>query len=248
MALTSLSEGRLFGERYGTSRTRVVALHGWGRDRRDFSGVLPGLDAVAVDLPGFGATPAPRSVIGATGYAELLAPWIESLGRPQVLIGHSFGGRLVAVLAAIRPELAAGAVLVGAPLLRPLTRAGKPPFGYRLIRWGNRVGLISDVRLEREKRRRGSDDYRMATGVMREVLVKVVNESYQEELGQLRCPVRLVWGADDQEVPVDVAYRSMELLEGRGLHDARLDVVSGCGHDVPRSAPARIRQVIEELL
>lgn len=248
MALVSISGGRLFGERYGSARTRVVALHGWGRDRRDYSKVLRGFDAVAVDLPGFGATPSPPSAIGADGYAEALAPWIENLGRPQILVGHSFGGRVATVLGAERPELVAGMLLIGVPLLRPLTAARKPPITYRLIRWGNRVGLISDARLERGKQRHGSTDYRMASGVMREILVKVVNESYEKELGRLRCPVRLVWGADDQEVPVDVAHRSMGLLGGLRPDDARLDIVADCGHDVPRVAPERIRRVIKELL
>lgn len=249
MALTSFHGGRLFGERYGSDRTRVVALHGWGRDRRDFAGVLVGLDAVAVDLPGFGATPAPMAATGAAGYAASLAPWIESLGRPQILVGHSFGGRIATVLAADRPELVAGLVLVGAPLLKPaVVRVRKPSIAYRLIRWGNRVGLVRDDRLERERRRRGSADYRMASGVMREVLVKVVNESYEFELARVSCPVRMVWGGDDREVSVDVAYRSFELLDGGGSSDVELDVVIGCGHHVLGAVPERIRKAIEELL
>lgn len=248
MALRSFVDGRLFGEVYGSGRTRVVALHGWGRDRRDFAGVLNNLDAVAVDLPGFGATPAPADPIGAAGYASVVAPLVEDLGEPQILVGHSFGGRVATVLAAERPELVAGLVLVGVPLLRPETgKARKAPVVYRLIRWGSRLGLVSDDRLEREKRRRGSDDYRRASGVMRDILVKVVNESYEAELARVRCPVRLVWGADDREVPIEVAYRSLELLDLLEPGGARLDVVPDCGHDVPRVAPERILRSIEGL-
>ena len=249
MPLRSFADGRFFGESYGSGGNRVVALHGWGRDRRDFVGVLGGLDAVAVDLPGFGATPVPVDVMGAAGYAYTLAPWIESLGEPQVIVGHSFGGRVAAVLAAERRELVAGLVLVAVPLLRSAgNEVRKVPIGYRLVRWGYRAGLISADRLEREKRRRGSADYRKATGVMRDILVKVVNESYEVELARVECPVRMVWGADDREVPLDVAYRSVDLLEGAEPGDVRLDVVPDCGHDVPAVAPQRIRQAIEDLL
>ena len=206
--------------------------------------MLDGLDAVSVDLPGFGTSPPPDGVVGAGGYAELIAALVEELGGPRVLVGHSFGGRVATVLAAERPELVSGLVLVGVPLLRPVDRpARKPPTTYRLVRWAARVGLIGDRRLEQQKRRRGSADYRAASGVMRDILVKVVNETYEAELARVRCPVRMVWGADDREVPLEVARRSLELLD-----DVHLDVVDGCGHDVPRVAPDRVHLAIEELL
>ena len=248
LPLRSFAGGRLFGERYGSGEPRVVALHGWGRDRRDFVGVLEGLDAVAVDLPGFGVGPPPGEVIGATGYAEILASLVEEIGYPQVLVGHSFGGRVATVLAADRPELVAGLVLVGVPLLHPADRGvRRPPFAYRLAKWGNRIGLLSDGRLEREKQRRGSADYRAASGVMRDILVKVINETYEDELGRVACPVRMVWGDADREVPLDVAYRSAVLLVD-GPAGVEVDVVEGCGHDVPHHAPDRIRLAIEALL
>lgn len=244
MPLRSFAGGRLFGECFGSGMTRVVALHGWGRDRRDFDGALKGFDAVALDLPGFGVSPTPDRATGAAGYADILAPWLEGLRRPQVLVGHSFGGRVAMVLAAERPELVAGLVLVGVPLLRPAARpAAKLPLAYRLVRWGHRVGLVSDDRLERERWHWGSPDYRMASGVMRDILVKVVNESYEDELARVGCPVRMVWGADDMEVPLEVALRSADLVE-----DVNLDVIPECGHDVPGVAPERIRNAIEVLL
>lgn len=244
MALTSLADGLLFGERYGSGPIRVVALHGWGRDRRDFRRVLEGLDAVAVDLPGFGATPPPAAAAGAAGYARMVAAWLEQLSGPQVIVGHSFGGRVAVVLAATRPELVAGLVLVGVPLLHRLDRAARrPSVAYRLVRMANRAGLVSDERLEREKRRRGSADYRAATGVMRDTLVRVVNESYEDRLPEVTCPVRLVWGSADSEVPPEVAHRAGALLQ-----HADMEVVDGCGHDLPGEAPERIRAAIETLI
>ena len=244
MPLTSLADGLLFGERHGAGPIRVVALHGWGRDRRDFRRVMQDLDAVAVDLPGFGATPPPPAATGAEGYARVVATWIEQLPEPQVLVGHSFGGRVAVVLAATRPELVAGLVLVGVPLLHRRDRtAGRPSVAYRLVRMANRAGLLSDERLERHKRRRGSADYRAVTGVMRDTLVKVVNESYEDVLSDVVCPVSMIWGAEDSEVPPEVAYRARALLEF-----ADLEVVEGCGHDLPGEAPDRIRAVIEAML
>jgi hypothetical protein len=59
--------------------------------------------------------------------------------------------------------------------------------------------------MEQARQRHGSADYRAAEGIMRDVFVRLVNERYDDELAALRCPVELVWGDDDADVPIAVA-------------------------------------------
>lgn len=83
--------------------------------------------------------------------------------------------------------------------------------------------------MERQRRRYGSEDYRNASGVMRQVLVKAVNEEYAPDLAQLAgldLDVALVWGELDTAAPVAMAERARELLGDR----ASLQVVPGAGH------------------
>lgn len=236
--------GQLFAHRFGTGPPRVLALHGWGRRGTDFEQVLAGLDALAPDLPGFGASPPPPEVMGAAGYAEVVAAVLGDFERPPVVLAHSFGGRVAVALAAIRPVT--GLVLTGVPLLRP-PGARRPAAGFRMARWLRSMGLMSEARMESLRRRRGSEDYRAATGIMRQVLVKVVNESYEEELGRIGVPVTLVWGQDDREVPLVVAERGAEILRRAGA-SVRLQVVPGLGHYLPLEAPARLRAEIDRML
>jgi pimeloyl-ACP methyl ester carboxylesterase len=242
LALRSFLDGALFAEVYGGGTPNVLALHGWGRRGRDFAAVLDGLTGMAPDLPGFGASPVPDEVIGADAYADIVTGILDSFDRPPVLVGHSFGGRVAVCLAAKHPDRVGPLVLTGVPLIR-LEPDRRPAIGYRLVRWLNRVGVVSDGRLEREKRRRGSADYRAATGVMRDILVKVVNESYESQLAEITSPVRLVWGADDTEVPVAVAQTARSLIR-----EASLDVLPGVGHFVPVQAPDALRGAIEDAL
>lgn len=107
----------------------------------------------------------------------------------------------------------------------------------------HRYGLVSDERMEALKRSRGSADYRAATGVMRDILVKVVNESYEEQMKEVNANVALVWGADDLEVPVDVARRATTIFP-----ESSLVVLDGVGHWVPTQAPDELRAAIEESL
>jgi pimeloyl-ACP methyl ester carboxylesterase len=244
--LKAFAGGRLFGTVHGAPPPRVVALHGWGRTHRDFDAVLAGLDAVALDLPGFGSSPLPDGVWGGGEYAAAVAGALGDGWEPVVVVGHSFGGRAALHLAASRPDRVRALVLAGVPLVRPPGSVPRrPPLEYRLVRALHRRGLVGEARMERLRQRYGSADYRAAEGTMRDVHVKAVNETYEEELRALRCPVELVWGADDADVPVSVAEAAAALVpDGR----ATLTVLPGVGHLVPTAAPHALRAALDRAL
>jgi len=242
--LRAFADGRLFGVTCGPGRPSVLALHGWARSSDDFAATLAGLDAVALDLPGFGATPPPPEAWGAAGYAVAVADVLDELATPVVVIGHSFGGRVAVHLAATRPDAVAGLVLTGAPLVRPPGVAvRRPALAYRVGRSLHRRGLLPDARMDALRRRYGSRDYLAAAGVMRGVHVTAVNETYEEQLAAVQCPVELVWGDDDTTVAVAVAEAALPLLRA-----ATLTVVPGAGHLTPLTAPDALRDAARRLL
>lgn len=303
--LTSFDGGRLFGQVHGSGAPKVLALHGWARDHRDFDLVLGGrgalppnasvvaprpvapekadseqpgeglgpngtdlplpeepLASIALDLPGFGATPPPEQAWGTAGYATALAPLLDGLDSPVVLLGHSYGGRVAVHLTAQCGDMVAGLVLTGAPLFAASSvssqgsgagdgrsaRGPKSPIIFRVGRALARRGLIGEERLESLRQRYGSPDYRAATGVMREVLVKSIaeerEEAYTPSLRAITCPVALFWGERDTAAPPAVAERIAATLEAR--HE--LVVVPGVGHFTPISCPGRLRAVLERLV
>ena len=250
--LSAFADGAIFGEIVGNGDPVVVCLHGWGRSHRDAIGVLalPGLDplpGIALDLPGFGASPPPPVPWGSTDYAQALVPVIEALGRPVVLVGHSHGGRVSVALADLRPDLVAGLVLVGAPILRRATTS-KASWRYRILRALHRAHLVSDERFEGIRRRSGSADYNAATGVMRDTLVTVINESFDDELARLAVPVALVWGEHDDDVPREVAERAEALLEAGAAPWVDMFIVTGAGHLTVTEDPGAIRAALEAVL
>jgi pimeloyl-ACP methyl ester carboxylesterase len=241
----ALAGGKLFVDVEEGEAPAVVGLHGWGRDRADLAGALDHGTRVLVDLPGFGASPPPPEVWGGDEYAALVADALVELALPHplVIVGHSFGGRVAVCLAAQRPELVDGLVLCGVPLLR-LAPPGKPALGYRLLRWANRMHLVSDERMEARRRRSGSADYRNAEGIMRDVLVKAVNETYEGQLGQLSCPVSFLWGEGDTAAAPEVARRASELV----ARCVEVEVVAGASHDVHEEHPDKVRAHVEAVL
>jgi len=238
--LKAFAGGRLFGASSGSATPWVLALHGWRRSHRDFDATLEGVDAVALDLPGFGAAPPPPEAWTTSQYADWIAPVLDELSPRAVVVGHSFGGRVATHLAAERPDRVAALVLTGVPLVaNPGRQIRRSPLAFRVGRMLHSRRLIGDSRMEALRQRHGSADYRAATGVMRGVLVKSVNETYEVPLAAYPGPVELVWGQDDGEVPIAVA----EAVVGLGPRSI-LTVCTGAGHLVPIEAPECLRTVI----
>ncbi|MGH9303417.1 MAG: alpha/beta fold hydrolase [Acidimicrobiales bacterium] len=236
----------LYGARYGKKVPWVLALHGWRRDHRDFVATLTEpdvLDSIAVDLPGFGATPEPEVAYGSVEYARALLGLLEEMADDVVVLGHSFGGRVAVQLAALAPVQVSGLVLSGVPWFRPPGARSRPTARYRLARRAARLGLLSEETLEAYRQRYGSADYRASSGVMREILVKLLAEEYEEPLRAIACPVELVWGEDDSEAPLATAEAAKSLLGTA----AALRVLPRAGHLVPLSAPAELRGALLRL-
>jgi pimeloyl-ACP methyl ester carboxylesterase len=238
--LRTFADGRLFGSVTGTGPPRVLALHGWARTHRDFDAVVAPdgrepLPALALDLPGFGASPPPPEAWGSADYGSAVGAVLEEMEGPIVLLGHSFGGRVAVHLANQRPESIGALVLTGVPLLRPSGRRASVAPAYKVVRRLHRMGIIPDATMEAARQRHGSADYRAAQGIMRQVLVRTVNETYGEQLDGVRCPVHLVWGADDTAAPLEMAQRALARVA-----DGDLDVFPGVGHLTPLEIPGAL--------
>ncbi len=212
----------------------MVLLHGWGANlslmnplQRHFERYFR---TFAVDLPGFGLSDQPPQRWGVADYASMVKGFLHRQGieRP-ILLGHSFGGKISIFLAAQQLPIHK-LILVDSSGIVP-KRDAKYYFKVYSYKTARRVmelpGLkpLFKQRLEELKNRSGSEDYRNARGVMRDTLVKVVNEDLTGLLPQIKVPTLLMWGADDTATPV-ADGRLMEQL----IPDARLVVLDNAGH------------------
>lgn len=104
---------------------QAVYVHGLGGSHLNWSALAPLLEphmrAIAVDLPGFGRTPAAGRKTSVAANSRVLGRFLRTVvGGPSVLIGNSMGGLLSMMAAAQEPELVAGLVLIDPTL--PLSR------------------------------------------------------------------------------------------------------------------------------
>jgi pimeloyl-ACP methyl ester carboxylesterase len=213
----------------------VLFLHGWGTDHRSFFHFLEGMSGffrvVAPDLPGFGGSDEPPSGWSVGDYADFILDFLKELGiSDAIMIGHSFGGRVLIKLASGTGRIGISkAVLVGSAGIRSGKARGNPrSYFYRAVKRVISVHAVSKrfpLLLEKWRARNGSADYRNASPRMRECLVKAVNEDLTPHLPDIRCPTLLIWGENDTSTPLSDA-RVMERL----IPDAGLVVLKNAGH------------------
>lgn len=99
------------------SAAPLVLVHGLGGSHLNWVNVAPelarGRRVVAVDLAGFGLTPAAGRDTGVRANASLLGRFVRDVvGAPAVLVGNSMGGMVSLLLGQSEPEIVAGLVLV----------------------------------------------------------------------------------------------------------------------------------------
>jgi pimeloyl-ACP methyl ester carboxylesterase len=119
----------------------VLAIHGITSSSRSWPFLADALDnpVFAPDLRGRGRSSHLPGPVGMAQHAEDCAAVVEAAGgTPVVVVGHSMGGFVAEVLAARRPELVAGLVLVDGGLPFPpvdeaAVLAGLQPIKERLL-------------------------------------------------------------------------------------------------------------------
>ena len=143
--------GRIHGLRQGTAgQPRVLALHGWLDNAASFvplAAYLPGIELVAVDLPGHGRSAhlPPGSDYSFAGALHAVLDIADALGWDRfALLGHSMGAGIASMLAAGCPQRVTRLVAIEAlgalpdteentvPRMRDAIRAGRALAGKRM--------------------------------------------------------------------------------------------------------------------
>ena len=226
----------------------VVVLHGWGGKVEAMAPVIHCLAAsrrvLALDLPGFGDAPAPETAWATADYAAFVRDVVASAGVDRAdFVGHSFGAKTSLYVSATS-DVVRRLVLAGSSGLRT-----PPSFKARMKRGASRAGRVAGrlgppgaALRDAVYRRIASEDYRNA-GPLRPTFVKVVNEDLADLLPRVSAPTLLVWGTEDDAVPVAHA-RTME----QRIPDAGLVLFEGAGHFAYLDEPDRFCRIVRHFL
>ena len=201
----------------------IVLLHGWGQNiemmRMLGDPFKEKYRIIILDFPGFGLSEEPKEVIGVDGYTCILEKLLNKLNiKNPILIGHSFGGR-VAVKFSSRNDVSK--VILLSPALRGHDKKG---LRVKLLKIMKKVPLLKELE-SWAKNHIGSRDYKAASPMMKQVLVKTVNEDLSFDAKKINVPVILIYGDLDSEVPEEDTKEYERLIP-----DCGLIMYEGCTH------------------
>ena len=240
----------------GTGEKTVVILQGWGTDLGVYDSVAGAIDGIRYrviqfDFPGFGGSDEPREPWDVDGFADFFCKFMEVMQIKQAtLIGHSYGGRVIIKLAAresIPFEITNIILIDSAGVLPVRTTAQKWKIRkYKILKKFLNMKLIYAMFpevIDDWRSRQGSADYRNATPMMRQCMVKAVNEDLTELLPKIHQEVLLIWGDQDTATPIRDAHIMEEKIPNCGLA-----VIPGTGHFSFLEKPAQFRGIMEAYL
>ena len=242
----------------------VVFIHGHLASSASWKDVLQtasaGRPAIAVDLPGFGFSQRPWPFdYTAAGQARGLARYIEARGIGRVvLVGNSLGGAEAMLVAAERPELVEGLVLVA-----PATPTGPIPWPVRIlrVRGMGETALALATRtfvgfgLRHKMYARGSrvtdaaiDDAWRPLGVpgTRRAALQAIRtdpDDYRGLEGRVRVPTLVLWGEGDRMLPPSEAEKLASKISG-----AQLVILPDAGHLPQRERPEAFAAAVADFV
>ena len=230
----------------GQGNSRVVLLHGWGcavslmKPVADF--LAQDMQVLSIDFPGHGQSSRPPEPWGVPEYAQATLDVLRQLDfLPCAVIAHSFGGRIVAQLAAEDATLFTKIILTGAAgIKKPQTEESRKRSEEfkklkALCQTAKKMkifGALPDKMEEKLRQKYGSRDYNALDAEMRQTFVKVISLDLSDRYAKIQQPTLLIWGDQDTETPLwmgrqmekDIPDAGLVVLEG-GTHFAYLEQV-----------------------
>lgn len=252
----------------------IVCLHGLGATNASLLPIFWDLATdhrvLAPDLPGHGASGAPRATYDAAFFGRWLTEWMSQMGIDSaVVLGNSLGGR-IALEAALRHPDRVRALLLLAPALTfrrvrqfvPLVRLIRPELAALPLPMSQTAAEAGIRLLFAQPNRLSPSWYRSAAGEFvrlyrkrdhRVAFYSALRQLYLDDafgrsgfwtrLPQMDTPALFIWGARDQLVPAAFA-RHVTRAVPRSVSVTFED----CGHVPQFEMPERTSQTIRSFL
>lgn len=242
----------------------VILIHGFAGSLQTWDAWADGLEAhhrvIRFDLPGSAlSAPDPTGHYTDARTVQVLIALMDRLGIARAsIVGHSVGGRIAWTFAARHPERVDRLVLIApAGFASPGFDYGRAPEGsalFGLIRYVLPQPLLraqlkktfADTTFVTDERVTLNQDLLRAPGSRNALLARGGQTVLVDPVPLLRTihtPTLLLWGEQDQMIPISTAADYLAALP-----DARLVTFDNTGHLPQEEAAARSLAVVEKFL
>lgn len=242
----------LYYEKYGNHKKSIVILPGWGNTRKTFDYLISFLEnyftIYIVDYPGFGNTHFPNKNLTIYDYSNLIYEFIKFLNLDDpILIGHSFGGRIIITLLGYYQYKFSNIILMNSAGIKPkktLLKRFKIFFYKFLQKSANLLPKKLKIKLKNYLFNKfSSSDYKNLNDNMKITFKNVINEDLTPYLKNIRTKSLLIWGNKDYDTPIKDAN-----IMNKFIDNSELIILDKASHFSYLEQPKLINRILFEQL
>jgi pimeloyl-ACP methyl ester carboxylesterase len=250
----------------GTGVT-LVLIHGYTSSTYTWKDVFDALSekyhVIAVDLKGFGFSSKPDGDYSRRAQANLVADLLDQLNLgPVWVVGNSMGGEIALNLALFHRDKVLGLVLIDSGgITLPGTTSLTPWYveipllgralvalaltSDRLVRVGLAKSYYDQTKISEEEIKyyyqplRTRDGQSAATSARQQAGFYPV----EDQLNKIRVSTLIIWGEDDQLIPVESARVINSHIPG-----SRLIILPNCGHVPQEELPQAVLEAVMDFI
>jgi len=235
------------------AKTKALVLHGWNQNGSqswlEFLGQNsnPDILFISLDLPCFGVSDCPKSVWDTTNYADFCIQFVAKMedkysfkNNQWTLIGHSFGGAVATLMAALIPEKIEKLILIAPAIVRRQLN-NKQKLIQRItkvFKYGSNLPILKHLKPIATKiwyKLIGSPDYNLTSGIKREIMKTILKQNWTSKLALVKAKSLLIWGTKDSYTPFsDFNLVSNELKPAKSL------IYEDYGHGIHIQNPTKL--------
>ncbi len=230
----------------------LLFLHGWQSDLHSFDGITPSFllknRVIRVDLPGFGKSEKPKSPWNLDDYVQFVSKFINKIGvSPSVLIGHSFGGRIIIKGVSSGLFNPKKIVLISAAGIKKDNNKPLSCFLKIMMKVFKIFLFIPPFLFFRNTIRKKfynliGSDY-MSAKEMKDTFVNIIEEDLSLDAQKIKVPTLLLWGKNDKETPFWQGETLSSLIQYSDLK-----IIDNAGHFVYQEKQEETLKIMKDFL
>ncbi len=227
----------------------MLLIHGWGDNLHTFDFIVPIISkkwrVVRIDLPGFGASDPLQTPWDVDSYSKFIKDFTDKLNiQVEILVGHSFGGRIAIKAVASKTIKPKKLVLIASAGIAKV-RSVRNRFFYILAKAGKVITFIPPFIFWRRQLRKklydaAGSDY-LKSRELKNTFLKVVKEDLTNFAAEISIPTLLIWGDEDSETPLADGKSFSKIIPG-----SQLKIIAGAGHFVHKEKPEEVSGLINQ--
>ena len=213
----------LYYEKHGSKNKTIIILPGWGNTRKTWDYFIncfkEYFTIYIFDYPGFGNTLFPNFDLTIYDYAKVFNDFFDQnkINNP-IIIGHSFGGRLILLLTNIYNKHFSKIVFMDSAGIKHFSfKKILKKYLYKFLKKLKFLFKDKNKYLQKLLNHFGSTDYKNINQNMQKTFINIVNTNLLKYIPGISDDTLIIWGINDTETPYKDALKFNKLIKNSYL-------------------------------